>query len=280
MKKSLIFLAMMAAVSQARVVDWVVATVENQPITNAEVQAVASQGRMSQQQALNYLIDQKLFNAKVKESGATATPGEVDNAVAQILKNNNFTLEQFKQILAKQGTTYEKFRQELASDIVKQKLLGNTMQKFDPSKVTEAKARQWYEANKKMFATGYNTFHITRFFAESPNDFATMMSGMQSPNVVSTDVTVRAGQIDPRMAQAFASMPNGSFTPVIQSQEGYYEIIRMNSKSGSGYRSFESVKGEIMNMLIAQEEQKVAQSYFTGLRSNATVKLMKQPGAK
>ncbi len=75
-----------------------------------------------QRQVLERLILIRLQSARAAGTGMRISDEEVDNAVANIAKQNSITVDQLRQQLAKDGLSYGDFRSSLRDEIVAQRL--------------------------------------------------------------------------------------------------------------------------------------------------------------
>ena len=91
------------SVANAGMVNWVVAKVNNEPITNFEVFDTMKKIKTSNQDtALQFLINEKLQASEIKKRDIRVAPYEVTNAIEEIAKKEGKTPEEFKNTLIKQ----------------------------------------------------------------------------------------------------------------------------------------------------------------------------------
>ncbi len=116
--------------AHAEVINRIVATVDDEPITLHEVRTFGKapgqqalfmpQGgaaNMSDRDILEVLIMNKLINKEVEAQGIKARDEEVDNYIERIKTQSHLDDEQFKAALASQGLTLESYRQQVADEI-------------------------------------------------------------------------------------------------------------------------------------------------------------------
>ncbi|MCI6989066.1 MAG: SurA N-terminal domain-containing protein [Campylobacter sp.] len=276
MKRVFILLLLCVAFGNAKVVNWVVALVENEPITNYEIQNLMKKGRMSEQQAVNYLVDQKLFEAQVKKLGIKISPTEIEDKITEIKIQNNMDDQAFRASLMSQNIDYADFRKDIEENIKKEKLLASVFSKADSS-ATPENVRRFYERNKNLF-TDYTSISITRYFSPSQSALAAIARGGEpGRDVVYRTFNVPKKDLDPRTAEAFGSFKNGTFTPIVPSFENLYEMLKINSKQGVYTKSFEEVEKEAFTLYVRNERKKESDEFFAKLRSNAIVKFVDKP---
>jgi len=120
-----------AAPGRAEVVNRIVATVDDEPITLYELKnfgkgpggqrdLLGSQGGgagVSDKDILEVLIMNKLVGKEVEAQGLKAKDADIDNYVERIKAQGNLDDEQLKAALAKQGMTMESYRQQISQEI-------------------------------------------------------------------------------------------------------------------------------------------------------------------
>jgi hypothetical protein len=132
----------------------VVATVNGEEITSEEVVAVQQsflqQGQqVSEEDAIEQMINQKVLYQKVQDEGISVTTEEVESVIEQQLAMQGATLEDFKQQIETQGASYQDQIQNIKNQIATQKYLENALegQEFE---VTEEEANEFYEMYKQQ----------------------------------------------------------------------------------------------------------------------------------
>lgn len=271
MKKKVIFiLAFAFSIGYAAPVNWVVAKVNNEPITNYELtQMMKMMKTNDKNRALDALINQKLQISEIKKRDIAAAPYEIDQHLERLAASNNMSVEQFKDMLNKQGISEAEFREETAKGIQQSKLLGGVFARAD-ERVRPEQAKEFYEKNKMLFIN-FSAVNATRYAAETKQEIVDVTRGKFGPRVFSHKITIPRSQLNDETAYVFMNMKNGSFTPIMQSPQGFWEVLRVDSKSGMVAKSFEEVKDQITMMFVEQERAKAAESYFEKLRAEAVI---------
>ncbi|NLK66582.1 MAG: hypothetical protein GX282_03810 [Campylobacteraceae bacterium] len=277
MKKKLLSLLIFGfGALYANPVNWVVAKVNNEPITNFEIQDIMKKtGSKNRTEALEYLINEKLQIAEIKKRDITASPYEVTRIMEDIAKRNNKTLEQLEAEIKKSGTSVEQFRSNLANDIMQQKLLGSIFEKAD-KRVTPEKVKEFYAKNPMAFTT-YDSVTATRFAAQTKKEIEDAVRGNVGMFVFSHQINIPRSSLNEQTAFAFMNMRNGEFTPIMKHPEGFYEVLRIDSKNGLRSLPLEQVEDRIIRILAENERRKEADVYFERLRANAVIEMLEQP---
>ena len=116
--------------AHAQVIDRIVATVDDEPITLQELRTfgklpgqrslfLPQEGvaGMSERDILDVLIMNKLVNKEVETQGLKAKEADIDNYIDRIKAQGNLDDAQFQAALASQGLTMEGYRKQVAEEI-------------------------------------------------------------------------------------------------------------------------------------------------------------------
>jgi peptidyl-prolyl cis-trans isomerase SurA len=141
MKRMLLLLSVgiLACVAQshAEVLNRIVATVDDEPITLHELHSFAkgtggqqnmmvpqeALAKMSDKEILEALIMNKLVSKEVETQGLKAKEEEINSYIERIKAQSNLTDEQMKEALTKQGFSMEGYRKQVAEEIERAMLI-------------------------------------------------------------------------------------------------------------------------------------------------------------
>ncbi len=131
----------MAAGSQAAIVDRVVAVVNGEPITLAELEKraapllkkhitsdmpVKEKVRLKREifaKVLPQMIDDKLVDEEIKRLGITVDDSEVNGMIDRICRENGITLDEFVAKLKEQGVTLDQYKEQVRKQIERARLI-------------------------------------------------------------------------------------------------------------------------------------------------------------
>lgn len=272
-KKVLLILAFGFVASNAEVVNSVIAVVENEPITNYELAQVKKAQRVGDAEALEILINSKVKTAEIKKRGIMVNSYEIDQRIAAIAAQNNMNLDQFKNAIAKQGITNAKFREDIKQSLQEEKLYGSFENEIRKS-VTPENVRQFYNQNLSLFTT-FESVTLTRYITKNQN---ALNSVLKNPNARPSGVHIQRGtlknsQMDEGLRYIITSVPQGEFSPVIPTTNGY-ELFYVNSKKGVQTADFESVQEKAIEAYVLSKRQQMLKEFNERLRSNANIRII------
>lgn len=166
--------AQTAASNRVRLVDRIVAVVNSEVITSAEVaervktvmQQLRQQGTqlppadLLQKQVLERMIMDRLQLQLAKETGLRVDDLQLDRTVARVAERNKMSLTQFRQALERDGIQFDKFREEMRNEILLSRL---REREVDNRIVVTDNEIDYYlsqQAKSPAAATEFNLSHI------------------------------------------------------------------------------------------------------------------------
>lgn len=118
-----------------------------------------------ERQVLERLILQRLELARAAQAGITATDADIERAINGILQQNNFTLDQLRARLAKDGISFTEFRANLRDEVISQKL----QQSFAQSRINVSEA-EVDAALANAANTAVRQFHLAHILIQTPDN--------------------------------------------------------------------------------------------------------------
>ncbi len=269
MKKFILFTFLFLSLN-AKIVDKVVASVNNYPITSYDVEIASKKLGISPNKALNYLIDQKLIESEIKKRGISVDDFEIDEAMDKIAKRNNLTLFEFKNILMQRGEYY-KFRNEIKQNLLKQKLFAsiiNSKLKISPDDI-----KNYYQTHKDEFST-FDEIQVVKYSSRNPQILKQLFTNpfYNDKNIVSQTKIYKWNELPLDKLYLFKNTKVGQYTPIIN--EGLtYSTYYIANKQGKVYLPFEKVKNIIANKLIEMKRNQILKEYFDKIKNRADIKI-------
>lgn len=249
--------------------------IENEPITVNEVRKAAAQLQTSEANALNLLIRDRLETAQIKNLKIEASDYELNQRLQKIASESGMNVSDLRSAVLSKGGDYSQFKDDVAKSIKQEKLYQSI---FAEAKIniSENAARAYFEQNRDLFAH-FTDVSVTRYVAPSMQllEAARHSSPMNTNHSVHMDVLdLKSEQIPPQLRTIFQQTPDGTFTQIFQTPEGF-EMFYVASKKGQTMPEFDEVRDEAMNALYKLEQDRVIGEYFNKLRAKANVKYLR-----
>lgn len=254
-------------------------------------------------EVLSSLIDNMIVKQKAAELGITVEEAEIDNAITQILSDNNATLEQFRKELAKVNVSMQDYRNNLRNQILQSRLVGQQVR--SRIVIVEEDIREYYEKEytQEKGESGYYILQIgfnwknlvtldgvsqeearekaeairARVLAgESFGELARSYSDFPSATDGGNLGLIKKDEMAAYMRDAILSMHPGDISPIIETGSTFQFFKLLSSREGDLVvkAPYESVKDEIREILYRQEMEKDYKAWVENLREQAYIKIL------
>ena len=269
MKKILIASLVVLSLN-AKIVDKIVAVVNNNPITSYDIKTIENQFHINKNQALNMLIDKSLIQNEIEKRGISVDDYEVDDAMRKIAKRNNMSLFEFQNILTQKGEL-KTFKQKLKENLLKQKLFAqivNSKLKIDPKDI-----KSYYENHKNEFSV-FQNIQVVKYSSNNPQILKTLSNNpyFNSPNLNVSTKTYSYNELPLDKLYLFKNTKVGQFTPIINEGLNYVRYF-ISDKNGKVYLPFDKVQNIIAQKIITQKRNEILKEYFDKIKNRADIKI-------
>jgi len=248
---------------------------------------------------LDRLVEKKLTDQKIKELNIKVSEEEIRQAIDDVRKQNNIpSQEALVAALAAQGLTFEQYRTQLQDQIEKLKLV--SMEVRAKVHVGEGEMREYYTANLSKYSEdeSFRARHI--FFKTGENaaaeeisrakvsalavlanakvgkDFAELARKFSEDPAARKDGgdlgSFKKGDMQPDLEKAILSLKPGEISDLVSTPIGFH-IIKLESRSSGAVKPFESVKGDIEEIIYRKKSEERFSQWAKELRGKATVEI-------
>ncbi len=291
-------------IAAAEVVDRIVAVVNDEVITMSELQAASRsmeaqaginpkgpQEKEFERQMLEALIDRKLANAEAKRRGITVEDKEMKAALESFKKRHNLPDDEaLNAALGKAGITLKEFKQNLADQIIQERLV--TVAVGAKTVVDEAEVRKLYEEKYKEgsptlrlrtvkipFPSGITDAQKEDYKKKAEAIMAEVKGGASLEEAArkysfeATDVgSVNVNDLEPRLAEFLSKLKPKEVAPALT--PGGIQLIQLVERRSGQAPPFEEVAPEIRRALQQKEMEKRFSVWVKTLREKAHVRTM------
>lgn len=246
---------------------------------------------------LEFLIDQKIAQGKVKELNIRITEKEVDNAVERVKRNNQWTQEDLVARINKEGISYKKYRADIRGDLERYQLINYAVN----SKIIirEEELKKYYEDHKDEFTTE-GRVHIATIIlmAKNHGDRAELEGVRKKGEEILTRLkkgedfgalakefsqgpaaqqggdlgTFKTHELDPELRKICQGIPKGGVSELLVRPNGV-QILKMVDKDEGETKAFADVKDAIYNILYKEEVDQLYKSWIKELRESSYTKI-------
>ncbi|MBT9137640.1 MAG: Foldase protein PrsA 2 [Syntrophomonadaceae bacterium] len=310
MKKILcgiLFFLFLAGVSEARIVERIVAVVEDEIIMMSELKEfiAANLGEAAERipgekmdavqvYALDRLIEQKLLQNEVKKRGIEVTQEKVEQGISTI-KERFASEEEFQLALQAQGLTEEEFRKNIAEEIAVATLVKREVS--DHIRIEDEEIEASYLKNKEIFRVPPRVeisqilirVGEDRWLAEAEKKGAELLEklgeGADFASLArehSDGPTAEAGgtlglitrrELPPEIGEIVFALEVGEFSDLVVTPGGVH-IFRLDARYEERQKELAEVEREIRRTLFARKMRQRYQEWLDALRNKSYVRIM------
>lgn len=303
----LMIMFLFAFTVQAEIIDKVVATVNQEPITLSDLNRVISnynkevgklpqarQRRMEQEdlkrEALNHLIEESLLSQDMEKLGIKVTEEDVTGAIDTILKRNKLSQDALKKELSQKGSSLEDYRKEIKEQLKRFRFIGQVF--GSKIKVSQEDVNNFYEQNSDKLKD-VQKIHIAQIvipFAVEPqmkeaekkaNDiYKRAKAGANFDQLMKQEGGEGSGDlgevsfagISPQIAQAIQNLDKGQISEPVRTSAGFL-VVKLIDKPAIDLKGDESIKEGIRNQIYEMKVQEELKKYVDQLKGKAFINI-------
>jgi peptidyl-prolyl cis-trans isomerase SurA len=206
-----------AQAQTARSGDYIIAVVNQELVTAAEVQQRIAQARAEaarsgqrlppegelRQQVIEGLIEERVLITYARENGAKIDEAEIDRAVANVAQQNQISMAQLRERLKRDGLDYARFR----NSVKDQMLVERTRERevMGRTKVSDADVDAYLEKRRNTAVPEYN---IEQILISVPEGASDAVVAERRAIAEKAQARVRAGEAFDKVAQEMSEDNN------------------------------------------------------------------------
>jgi peptidyl-prolyl cis-trans isomerase SurA len=303
-------------VARAEMVDKVAAVVNRDIIALSEVQQRASpelsrlagerdprkrgeQRNLILKQALDALIAEKLVEEEVRALGLTSTTSEVEEAMADVQRQNGITdPSQFEQLLSREGYSMKSYKEFLSKQIARGKLM--QMKVSAKIKVSEEDLKAAYaqyaknegedvEVHARHILVSVDPKATPEEVEAARKKAAAIAEEARRPGMDFESLArarsegpsredggdlgfFRRGVMVPAFEKAAFSLKVGEVSEPIRTNFGWH-ILKVEERRAVGVTSYEEMRPKLELQLRQQKTEKFVDQYVQELKKKATIEV-------
>jgi peptidyl-prolyl cis-trans isomerase SurA len=254
--------------------------------------------------ALDRLIEKKLTDQKIKELNIKVSEEEIRQAIDDVRKQNNIPSQEALVVaLTAQGLSFDQYRTQLQEQIEKLKLV--SMEVRSKVYVGETEMREYYTANLAKY-TEDESFRARHIFfktgekatpeeilrakataaavladAKAGKDFAELAKKFSEDPAARKDGgdlgSFKKGDMQPDLEKTILSLKPGEISDLVSTPIGFH-IIKLEARVPGAIKPFESVKGDIEEIIYRKKSEERFSLWAKELRGKASVEIKELDG--
>ncbi|MCV6608760.1 MAG: SurA N-terminal domain-containing protein [Campylobacterales bacterium] len=269
MKKLLIILGV-SSLLFSELINGVAIVVGKKPITLYEIEKTMKEEKISKTEAVDILINKKIELEKIEELGIRVSDYELDERIKFVAKQNNMGVSELRQVLEARFIGWSSYKEKIKEGILNEKLSREVLSNELVS-VDENDGKIYYEQNLEKYNQP-TSVKVVKYISDSRSELeATIKNPMRvSRRVQSEKETVKLSTTPPQIAAIISTTKERKFTPILPIG-GNFLAIFVEKKLDTKQRSYQEVKGQILEELNSKNREKAVESYFKKARSSIKI---------
>ncbi len=246
------------------------------------------------QELLSRMIEESLVQQRIRALKLSVSEEEIETALLDVQKKNQLTREALKEAVLVQGLTFEEYRDNLRQQILRYKLVGTEVR--SQVDVTEQEVVEYFRAHLDdyRFAPEVQlsamTFPLPKTAGAEERERlragareALVRLRQQEP-LAQVTAAYKASHgatwselgrfADSELTQAFVKALEGvkvdTYSEPVETGEAL-SLLRVDARHPGGLRQFDSVKGEIRQMIVDQKTDARIKEWTRALRAKAFI---------
>jgi parvulin-like peptidyl-prolyl isomerase len=303
-----------AALGEAAVADRIVAVINKEVITLSELNRAFEpyqerfdagyrgndrEGALieAKRELLNRMVDNVLMEQEAKKTGISVKDSEVEEAIADLMKQRNLSKEEFGKILEREKITPEAYNKDIKEQLIRMRLIGRDIK----SKVvaTDEEIGEYYRKHREDY-DGEESIRLRQILLTVPEDVSPeekakirneaeaihkrLLAGepfeilcakfSQGPGAKEGgDIGyIEKGAILPEIESVAFALPLHKISEVIETTAGFH-IIEVTDRRGAGVKTIETVREEIKGKLDREKVEKKYEVWLKELREKSGIEI-------
>ncbi len=272
--KIFVYLLAAALTLQAGLVNAVAIVVGDKPITLYDIDKAKQNYKLSDNEAAEMLVQEKLEEMESERLGIEVSDFEVDRELENMAAQNGLSMTQFQMMVENSGVDYLEYKQEFAEKLRKKRLF-DRLANIKLSNPTASALKVYYQNHKEQFST-FERATVTKYLAQ---DKQVIESYIRDPfssdaGIMKSKETISAQELNANLQYLLQNTPEGKFTPVIDVGEGYLSFF-VNDKIGSSILPYEQVRNQVMQAWKKDKREEAIKLHFQKLRSQKNIEIIR-----
>jgi peptidyl-prolyl cis-trans isomerase SurA len=296
------------SILRAKIIDRVVAVVNDDIITLSELNKASSQflndknlnefnKRIIKLKVLNELIDMKLLEQEAEKLNIEVSNREIDEWIEETKKRNSLDQEALEKAVKKEGLTFREYKEKVKENILRIKLMNR---KIKPNiDIDDERLKSYYLENidkyshpervkvkaiflslpkkknkKDIEEVRTRAYEILNKIEEGKSFESMAVKYSESPSAKDGGDMgyFKIDDINPGFKKILNGMKPGEVSEPFMTENGFY-IIKLVKIEKKGHRDFKEVKDEIYRAIINEESEKAFKKWLSSLREEAIIEI-------
>ena len=240
-------------------------------ITKYEIQKLMQDRRISKQEAINELINEKLELAEIEKYRIFANEYEIEDEMNKMLSQSGSSISAMKVRL--NPSDFQKAKNKFKTQLEKRKLYEALLGGFKVD-TSDQGAKNYYENHRDEFML-FTKISDDVLTSSNDRELETYRrGGIRSKSIKSQRVVLSPENSDIRLLAFLSRIKENESTSIMQNGD-IFVSYRVIAKSNAEYFQFEQIKNEVKNVYANRQRDEYLSDYFDKLRVKAEIKYLR-----
>lgn len=260
----------------AELINGVSVVVKGDVITLYDVREEMRKSNVDATAATDILIRKKLEDAEINERRISVTNSEVYDEIKKIASLNKMDINEFYEVVRNSnGLSSSEFKEKTKERLLSQKLYSAVAySSIQPP--SDDETREYYELHKAEFMHP-SAFKVVIYTSRNKE---ALQKKIANPIFYSLDIkkdeqTLPYDKISPELAELLEKTALNSFTPIL-SEKSFYTTFYLKNIYANEKTDYNSLKEQVVNLIMGQKREQVLSDYFARLRNNADIQIVRE----
>jgi len=278
MINKILFIILFSLTLNAELVNGVALVVKGSAITLFDINKEVKNSKVKVSQAVDILVRKKLEELEIKERKINVASGEVYDDIKKTADRNNMSINDFYEAVRESnGMSSTELKEQIKQKLLSQKLY-SAIAYSSISQPDENDIQEYYDLHKNDFAHP-SAFDVVIYVTKEK---ARLQEKIDNPMFYSPDIQMNPqklpySRISPELAGLLEKTAQNTFTPIVPDGKGGYMSFYIKDIETAKESGIESVRSQIINLIMGSKREQVLGEYFTRLKLNADIQTIRMP---
>ncbi len=273
-----IFLALtLTTLLSAQMINGIAITVKGNIITLGDVEKEMAASNLSAKGAADVLIRKKLEELETIERKISVTSAEVYDDIKNMATKNNMSVDElYETIRSSNGLNSTEFKEKIKEKILSQKLY-SAIAYAGVAQPSDEEAKEYFSLHKEEFSQP-SFFDVVIYNSKNAEILEKKIANPMflSKALLETKELLDAKKISQELVKFLSKVQVKKYTPIIPDGKDGFMMFFIKDIKTADEKSFESVKNQVINLIMEDKREQVLSDYFARLRGNADIKITRE----
>ncbi|MFA7355305.1 MAG: peptidyl-prolyl cis-trans isomerase, partial [Sulfurimonadaceae bacterium] len=227
--------------------------------------------------ATNNLIRKKLETAEIDDRHISVTSSDVYDDIKKMAAANKMSIDEFYEVIRNtNGLSSTEFKEKTKEKILSQKLY-SAIAYSSIELPDEEELKEYFELHKTEFLRP-SAFKVSIYSSQNRAalEKKITIAMFHSDEIQIQGQNLEYGRIPQELSRLLENTKINSFTPIVADPNGSFVSFFLKGIDAPSSVDYESVKNEMINLIMTQKREQVLSDYFARLRNSTDIKVIRE----